>query len=229
MSAPLPSREQPVTASFFRLIFACGESSRASMMRLTPQTHAVIADADASAPYKSKKRPLPRLVRSFCRPTASFVKMSVATWLCITIHQFLCKEYMINACCAHSCGNRNTQPVICDQQRKSSSRRITFREGDGRAKRDSLVPKSSGDTECTSRPVLSEVRSDDRRSRREEASLVALDQRGDLCSSACPVLGCPDGSSVVEHEGIGEGGLVESGNGSRGRACYDEEMLVSGI
>ena len=45
MSAPLPSREQPVTAIRCVLMCAEGVCSSASMMRLTPHAQAVIADA----------------------------------------------------------------------------------------------------------------------------------------------------------------------------------------
>jgi hypothetical protein len=67
MRAPLPSREHPVTAIFFVLIFALDIISRASMIRLMPHVHAVMAEAVALAPYSSKKRPTPRLAGfEFC-------------------------------------------------------------------------------------------------------------------------------------------------------------------
>ena len=50
--APLPSREQPVTAILLRLMLAAVFNSRPSMIRETPQTHAVIADAEWVLPYK---------------------------------------------------------------------------------------------------------------------------------------------------------------------------------
>ncbi len=52
ISAPLPSREQPVTAILLRLMLAAAFNSRPSMIRETPQTHAVIADAEWVLPYK---------------------------------------------------------------------------------------------------------------------------------------------------------------------------------
>ena len=41
-TAPLPLREQPLTASFFTSMLAAGVLSSASKMRLTPQVHAII-------------------------------------------------------------------------------------------------------------------------------------------------------------------------------------------
>jgi hypothetical protein len=52
-NAPLPLREQPLTAMRVVSMLASGVEASASMIRLTPHAHAIIELASWSLPYSS--------------------------------------------------------------------------------------------------------------------------------------------------------------------------------